>query len=217
MIGFAVEMREGSLDWWGWRGSVCEEGFVVRGRRPCSDSEGQTLACPWMCSQHGWNLRFEEVLARDKAHTSAIQRPRRWAWEYGPFSSLVQWASPNCASRSLALAWLAEGTPRGKVTVIQKRRWWRETCGDMVRHWVETSHRKMGVCSWSWARAGTEWAALWVVVCFLVSSSLSQEQVDIWERGWTAGRGDEGKKSGVAGTVVIRGLFKTKYMSISYI
>ena len=41
--------------------------------------------------------------------------------------------------------------------------------------------------------------------------------VDTWEMGWTAGRGDEGKKSGVAGTVVIRGLFKTKYMSISYI
>ena len=43
------------------------------------------------------------------------------------------------------------------------------------------------------------------------------EGVDTWEMGWTAGRGDEGKKSGVAGTVVIRGLFKTKYMSISYI
>lgn len=28
---------------------------------------------------------------------------------------------------------------------------------------------------------------------------------------------DEGKKSGVAGTVVIRGLFKTKHMRISYI
>ena len=46
---------------------------------------------------------------------------------------------------------------------------------------------------------------------------MSQEQVDTWEMGWTAGRGDEGKKSGVAGTVVIRGLFKTKYMRINYI
>ena len=101
-VGFAVQMKEVSLDWWGWRVSVCEEGFVVQGRRLCHDSEGQTLACAWMCSQNGWNLRSEKVIARVKAHASAIQRPRRWAWEYGPFSSAVQWASPNCASKSSA-------------------------------------------------------------------------------------------------------------------
>ena len=95
------------------------------------------------------------------------------------------------------------------MTVIQKKRWWRETCGDMVRHWIETSPRKMGICRWSWGPAGTEWAALWIVVHY---SSVFQsvprasghlgEGVDTWEMGGTSGRGDEGKKSGVADTLV---------------
>lgn len=56
---------------------MCEKGVVVQGGRSHTDLEGQTPACPGVCGQRGWNLRSQEVIARDKADGPATPRASR--------------------------------------------------------------------------------------------------------------------------------------------